>query len=58
MVAQPVETPLIRAARGLGKRVITGGQVLVLQGLEQFVLYTGLRPSAQQVAEAAAFALS
>ncbi|HEX6241561.1 MAG TPA: shikimate 5-dehydrogenase [Polyangiales bacterium] len=57
VVAQPVETPLIRAARGLGKRVITGGQVLVLQGLEQFVLYTGLRPNAQQLADAAAFAL-
>lgn len=57
VVAQPVETPLIRTARGLGKRVITGGQVLVLQGLEQFVLYTGQRPSPQQVADAAAFAL-
>lgn len=57
VVAQPIETPLVRAARAQRKRVITGGELIVLQGLEQFVLYTGLRPSAAQVAEAAAFAL-
>jgi shikimate dehydrogenase len=57
VVGQPVETPLVRAARGLGRRVVTGGEVLVLQGLEQFVLYTGRQPSAEQVAAAAAFAL-
>ncbi|BCD88407.1 shikimate 5-dehydrogenase [Pseudomonas solani] len=58
VVAIPVETPLIRTARALGKRVITGGEVIVLQGVEQFVLYTGIRPSAEQIAEAAAFARS
>lgn len=57
-VAIPVETPLIRRARELGKPVITGGEVLVLQGLEQFVLYTGIRPTDEQVARAATFALS
>lgn len=56
-VAIPVETPLIRRARALGKPVITGGEVLVLQGLEQFTLYTGIRPSEGQVAAAADFAL-
>jgi shikimate dehydrogenase len=57
VVGQPAETPLVRAARGLGRRVVTGAEVLVLQGLEQFELYTGRRPSPEQVAAAAAFAL-
>jgi shikimate dehydrogenase len=57
VVGQPAETPLVRVARGLGRRVVTGGEVLVLQGLEQFVLYTGRQPSTEQVAAAAAFAL-
>jgi shikimate dehydrogenase len=57
VVAQPVETPLVRAARAHDRRVVTGAEALVLQGLEQFVLYTGQRPSAEQVAAAAAFAL-
>lgn len=56
VVALPPETPLIRAARARGKQVITGAQVIVLQAVEQFVLYTGIRPSAQQIATAAAFA--
>jgi hypothetical protein len=30
----------------------------VLQGLEQFVLYTGVRPDEAQIARAAAFALA
>jgi shikimate dehydrogenase len=56
-VALPVETPLVKAARAKAKRVITGGEVLVLQGLEQFVLYTGVRPDDAQVALAARHAL-
>jgi shikimate dehydrogenase len=56
VVAIPVETPLIVAARAAGKPVITGGEVIALQALEQFVLYTGVRPDPDLVAEAAAFA--
>ncbi|UQN05633.1 shikimate 5-dehydrogenase [Deinococcus sp. QL22] len=56
VVASPAETPLIRAARTHGKPVITGAEVIELQALEQFVLYTGVRPSAEQVQAAAAFA--
>lgn len=56
VVAIPSETPLIRAARARGKRVITGNDVIVLQALEQFVLYTGMRPDEAQVRAAAAFA--
>lgn len=54
VVAVPAETPLIRAARGAGKPVITGAEVIALQAAEQFERYTGVRPTAEQVAEAAA----
>jgi len=56
VVQYPPETPLLRAARTAGKRVITGAEVATLQALDQFVLYTGVTPDAEQVAEAAAFA--
>ena len=57
VVARPAETPLIARGRALGKTVFTGAEVIVLQGLEQFVLYTGVRPDAGAVARAAEFAL-
>jgi len=55
VVAMPSETPTIRAARRLGRRVITGAEVMTLQAVEQFVLYTGIRPSAAAIARATAF---
>lgn len=58
VVAVPVETPLIRLARSLGKPVITGGEVIVLQAVEQFVLYTGVRPDSDLIERAARFALA
>lgn len=58
VVAIPSETPLIRAARVAGKQVITGDAVLVLQGVEQFVLYTGRRPDPALCDEAAAVAFA
>lgn len=54
VVALPVETPLIRAARAAGKEVITGGEVSALQAAEQFRLYTGVQLSDAEVAEAEA----
>jgi shikimate dehydrogenase len=56
VVLLPSETPLIRHARALGKVVVTGAEVAVLQALEQFRLYTGITPGEAQVAAAAAFA--
>jgi shikimate dehydrogenase len=56
VVALPVETPLILLARELGKPVITGAEVIVLQAVEQFVLYTGVRPEAELIERAAVFA--
>ena len=58
VVALPAETPLILAGRAAGKQIISGAAVSVRQALEQFVLYTGVRPSAEQVGRAAAFARS
>ena len=58
MVAIPSETPLIVRARAEGKRVITGLEVIAIQALEQFVLYTGVRPTDEQFQKAVAFARS
>jgi len=55
VVALPSETPLIVAARAAGKQVITGAEVIALQAAEQFERYTGVRPSADQVAAASVF---
>ncbi|BCT76995.1 shikimate 5-dehydrogenase [Sinomonas cyclohexanicum] len=55
VVALPAETPLIRAARAAGKPVISGAEVMTIQALEQFVLYTGMRPSDEQVRAAEEF---
>lgn len=56
VVALPVVTPLIQYATEQGKKIISGADVIALQALEQFVLYTGVRPPADLVNEAAQFA--
>ncbi|MCQ3029521.1 shikimate 5-dehydrogenase [Pseudomonas syringae] len=56
VVANPVNTPLVEAARARNKRVISGDEVAAIQALEQFVLYTGVRPDDEQFQQAAAFA--
>lgn len=56
VVALPPETPLIRAAHRHGKPVITGAEVFAIQAVEQFVLYTGVRPDDELFQRAAAFA--
>jgi shikimate dehydrogenase len=58
VVALPAETPLIRLANSLGKKAISGAEVIVLQAVEQFVLYTDVRPDAELIEKAAAFARS
>lgn len=55
VVASPSETPLVLAARHRGTPVITGAEVVALQAEEQFVLYTGLRPTPEQVRAAGEF---
>lgn len=56
VVALPIETPLMRAAKEAGRKRISGADVAVLQALEQFVLYTGVHPSEEQVRDATVFA--
>ncbi|WAP52603.1 shikimate 5-dehydrogenase [Arthrobacter sp. ATA002] len=55
VVALPAETPLVSAARAAGKSVITGAEVIAIQAEEQFVLYTGVRPTPEQVRAASEF---
>ena len=56
VVALPPDTPLIRLAGTLEKKTVTGAQVIALQAVEQFALYTGVRPDPELVEKAAAFA--
>lgn len=58
VVALPSETPLIQAARKHNKPVITGAEVIALQALEQFELYTGMRPDEALVQQASEFSRS
>ncbi|RBJ67132.1 shikimate 5-dehydrogenase, partial [Pseudomonas sp. MWU12-2534b] len=43
-------------AQAEAKQVITGLEVIAIQALEQFVLYTGVRPSEELFQKAVAFA--
>lgn len=52
VVAMPSETPFIAAARAADKPVVTGAQVIALQAAEQFFLYTGVRPTGDQITRA------
>ena len=54
VIAYPAETPLLRRAGELGKHLIFGADVMVLQAVEQFEMYTGVRPSHELIAAAAA----
>ena len=46
----------IRYAKANGKKVITGAEVFAIQAVEQFVLYTGIRPSDELFRQAAQYA--
>ena len=56
VVYLPPDTPLVRLARSLGKTTITGDQVMARQALEQFVMYTGVRPTPEQIRAAEDYA--
>ena len=58
VVAFPAATPLITLAEGLGKTTISGAEVIALQAAEQFFLYTGIRPTEDQVQRASTFSRS
>ena len=56
MVAIPVITPLINEANRQNKVTISGKEVMILQAVEQFILYTGKIPTTQQIEVAAKIA--
>jgi len=58
VVAFPATTPLIMLAESIGKKTISGAEVIALQAAEQFVLYTGIRPTQDQLARASSFSRS
>lgn len=55
VVPLPEKTPFVRLGHDRGATVITGGEVMALQALEQFVLYTGVRPPEEVASQAVAF---
>lgn len=56
VVALPAETPLLKFAKSQNKTVITGSEVFAIQAVEQFVLYTGVRPDDALFQQAAKYA--
>jgi shikimate dehydrogenase len=55
-VGNPPETELIHYAKELGKKTISGFEILVIQAVEQFRMYTGVTPDRALVLKAAEFA--
>ena len=58
VIAYPPDTPLMRFAGSRGIQTISGALVMTLQAVEQFVLYTGVRPPADLIERAAAHSRS
>jgi shikimate dehydrogenase len=57
-VAHPPETSLVKLAQKKNKRVISGFEIVCAQAVEQFKLYTGKIPTAEQIVKASRFALT
>lgn len=57
VVALPSKTPLVLEGVKLNKKIISGAEVALIQSLEQFVLYTGVRPSLELIEEAREYTL-
>ena len=49
IVYRPLETPLVRAARARGLRVLDGGGMAVGQAVDAFRLFTGAEPDADRM---------
>ena len=45
----PLETELLRVARGLGCRIMNGSGMAVFQAAEAFRLFTGITPDAERM---------
>lgn len=55
VIVMPIETPLVLSAIAAGKEVITGIEIMALQAAIQFELYTGMKPTEDQVRRASEF---
>ncbi|RKS85873.1 shikimate dehydrogenase [Orbus hercynius] len=53
VIAMPVCTPLINEAKRHNLMTISGREVMILQAVEQFILYTGQTPTDAQISIAA-----
>lgn len=58
VVAIPAVTPAVQFAKSINKSVITGSEVFAIQAVEQFQLYTGIKPSQELFEQAAAYSRS
>jgi len=58
LVYNPIETQFLREARAAGCETLSGLEMLVAQGVEQFKLWTGLDPNAEIMRAAARAALA
>lgn len=56
VVAIPVATPLVQVANQLGKKKITGLEVISTQAAAQFRLYTGVQPTQELIEKAIVYA--
>ena len=50
VVYRPVETELVRAARAIGARTLTGAGMAVYQAADAFAIFTGITPDAVRMA--------
>ncbi len=55
VVAVPSNTPLIQKAKSFGIPVVNGSEVMTLQAVEQFALYTGITPDEELIRQAAEY---
>lgn len=49
IVYNPLETPLVKAARKKGSTIIPGSEMLLYQAMKQFELFTGVSPNAEDI---------
>ena len=53
LVYNPLHTPFLHAARGVGARTLSGLPMLIYQGASAFRLWTGLEPPVETMFKAA-----
>lgn len=49
IVYNPLETPLVKAAKNAGAKIIPGSEMLLYQAMKQFELFTGVIPDSNDI---------